>query len=93
MNSILDFLEDCVAKHAVTLSEELQARNSANEESRALARTANITAILQFFERELDRRIALAERQKVFRQVRLNFSFSKKYPAIALNAMLNANTN
>ncbi|XP_058236857.1 centromere-associated protein E [Hemibagrus wyckioides] len=72
MNSILDFLEDGVAKHAVTLSEELQARNSANEESRVLARTANIAAIVQFFERELDRRIALAERQKVFCQSMLD---------------------
>ncbi|KAK3511021.1 hypothetical protein QTP70_029023 [Hemibagrus guttatus] len=72
MNSILDFLEDGVAKHAVTLSEELQSRNSANEESRALARTANMAAIVRFFERELERRTALAEQQKVFRQSMLD---------------------
>ncbi|MCJ8747829.1 hypothetical protein PDJAM_G00157970 [Pangasius djambal] len=68
MNSILDFLEDAVAKHAVTLSEELQARTRANEESRVLAGTANTAAIVQFFERELVRRTALTDRQRVFRQ-------------------------
>lgn len=72
MNSILDFLEDGVAKHAVTLSEELQARTRANEESRALAGSANTTAIVQFFEQELVRRTALTDRQRIFRQVRRN---------------------
>lgn len=72
MNSILDFLEDAVAKHAVTLSEELQARTRANEEMRALAGSANVTAIAQFFERELVRRTALADRQRNFRKVRPN---------------------
>lgn len=99
MNSILDFLEDGVAKHAVTLSEELQARTRANEESsRVLAGTANTAAIVQFFERELVRRTALTDRQRVFHQVRPNFiylflhKFSRRYLTIviALNAMLNA---
>ncbi|XP_034156118.2 centromere-associated protein E isoform X2 [Pangasianodon hypophthalmus] len=71
MNSILDFLEDAVAKHAVTLSEELQARTRANEESRVLAGT-NTAAIVQFFERELVRRTALTDRQRVFRQSMLD---------------------
>lgn len=73
MNSILDFLEEGVAKHAVTLSEELQARSRANEESQTLAGTANTAVIVQFFERELVRRTALADRQRVFHQVRPNF--------------------
>ncbi|XP_060754647.1 centromere-associated protein E isoform X4 [Neoarius graeffei] len=72
MNSILDFLEDAVAKHAVTLSEELQARTRANEEMRALAGSANATAIAQFFERELVRRTALADRQRNFRKSMLD---------------------
>ncbi|TSK17800.1 Centromere-associated protein E [Bagarius yarrelli] len=68
MNDILEFLEDGVAKHAVMRSEELHARTRANEESRSLAGTANTAAIVQFFERELTRRSALAERQRVFHQ-------------------------
>ncbi|XP_017313628.1 centromere-associated protein E isoform X3 [Ictalurus punctatus] len=73
VNSILDFLEDGVAKHAVTLSEELQARTRANEESsRVLAGTANTAAIVQFFERELVRRTALTDRQRVFHQSMLD---------------------
>ncbi|XP_053471518.1 centromere-associated protein E isoform X3 [Ictalurus furcatus] len=73
VNSILDFLEDGVAKHAVTLSEELQARTRANEESSGvLAGTANTAAIVQFFERELVRRTALTDRQRVFHQSMLD---------------------
>ncbi|KAK2817883.1 hypothetical protein Q7C36_021816 [Tachysurus vachellii] len=70
--SILDFLEDGVAKHAVTLSEELQARTRANDESRALAGTANMAAVVQFFERELVRRTASAERLRTFHQSMLD---------------------
>ncbi|KAL7845850.1 hypothetical protein AOLI_G00240420 [Acnodon oligacanthus] len=65
MNSILEVLEDGVSKHAVTVSEERQARAYACEESRALARTADATSILRFFERELVRRTTLTERQRV----------------------------
>ncbi|KAF4075058.1 hypothetical protein AMELA_G00230190 [Ameiurus melas] len=73
VNSILDFLEDGVAKHAVMLSEELQARTCANEESsRVLAGTANTAAIVQFFERELVRRTALMDRQRVFHKSMLD---------------------
>ncbi|GAA6089757.1 centromere-associated protein E isoform X1 [Tachysurus ichikawai] len=72
MYSILDFLEDGVAKHAVTLSEELQARTPANDESRALAGTANMAAVVQFFERELVRRTASAERLRMFHQSMLD---------------------
>ncbi|KAM9454725.1 centromere-associated protein E [Clarias gariepinus] len=68
MNSILDFLEDGVAKHAVTLSEELQARTRSNEQCMALAGPADTAAIVQFFERELVRRAALTDRQKAFRK-------------------------
>lgn len=77
MNGILDFLEDGVAKHAVTLSEELRARTRANEECRALAGAGNTAAIVQFFERELVRRTALTDHQSVFRQVRPNLLESK----------------
>lgn len=73
MDSILDFLEDGVAKHAVTLSEELHARSRANEECRALPGATNTAAIVQFLERELVRRTALIERQRVFRRVRRIF--------------------
>lgn len=73
MNSILDFLEDGVAKHAVTLSEELHARSCANEECRTLSGAANAAAVVQFFERELARRTALIARQQVFRRVRRTF--------------------
>ncbi|XP_027012210.2 centromere-associated protein E isoform X2 [Tachysurus fulvidraco] len=72
MYSILDFLEDGVAKHAVTLSEELQARARAHNESRALAGTANMAAVVQFFERELVRRTASAERLRMFHQSMLD---------------------
>ncbi|XP_049325717.1 centromere-associated protein E-like isoform X2 [Astyanax mexicanus] len=68
MDSILEFLEDGIAKHAVTLSEEHQAQISAHEQSRALARRADEAAVVQFFERELVRRTALADRQKAFNQ-------------------------
>ncbi|KAF5902614.1 centromere-associated protein E, partial [Clarias magur] len=68
MHSILDFLEDSVAKHVVTLSEELQARTRSNEQCLALAGPADAAAIVQFFERELVRRAALTDRQKAFRQ-------------------------
>lgn len=88
MNSILDFLEDGVAKHAVTLSEELQARARAHEESRVLAGTANPAAVVQFFERELVRRTALTDRQRVFRQVRPRLLDSTI--VVVMNATLNA---
>ncbi|KAL6481452.1 hypothetical protein MHYP_G00095320 [Metynnis hypsauchen] len=68
MNSILEVLEDGVAKHAVTLSEERQARACACEETRALARNADTASILQFFERELVRRTTLTERQRLLRK-------------------------
>ncbi|KAI5629562.1 centromere-associated protein E isoform X2 [Silurus asotus] len=72
MNSILDFLEDGIAKHAVTLSEELHARSRASEESKALTRTASTASIVQFLEREFARRAALTDRQKTFRQSMLD---------------------
>ncbi|XP_066516219.1 centromere-associated protein E isoform X2 [Hoplias malabaricus] len=68
MDSILEFLEDGVAKHAVTLSEEHHARKCAHEEGLALARTANTASIVQFFERELARRTALRNRQETVRK-------------------------
>ncbi|KAI4891029.1 hypothetical protein NFI96_013890, partial [Prochilodus magdalenae] len=68
MNSILEVLEDGVAKHAVTISEERQARTHASEESRALARTADAATIVQFFDRETARRTTLTDRQRVFRK-------------------------
>ncbi|KAF7689663.1 centromere-associated protein E isoform X1 [Silurus meridionalis] len=72
MNSILDFLEDGIAKHAVTLSEELHARSRAGEESKALTRTASTASIVQFLEREFARRAALTDRQRTFRQSMLD---------------------
>ncbi|XP_037399048.1 centromere-associated protein E isoform X2 [Pygocentrus nattereri] len=68
MNSILEVLEDGVAKHAVTLSEERQARACSFEETRALARTSDAASILRFFERELVRRTTLTERQRLLRK-------------------------
>ncbi|XP_062866436.1 centromere-associated protein E isoform X2 [Trichomycterus rosablanca] len=68
MKSILEVLEDAAAKHAVTLSEEHQAQSRAYEEIKALSRTADAAAIIQFFERELARRAALVDRLRVFRK-------------------------
>ncbi|XP_072512902.1 centromere-associated protein E [Salminus brasiliensis] len=76
MNSILEVLEEGVAKHAVTLSEEHQARTCASEESRALARSTDEGAVMQFFERELVRRAALLDRQKALRQHLLDKYYS-----------------
>lgn len=91
MNSILDFLEDGVAKHAVTLSEELQARTRSNEQCMALAGPADTAAIVQFFERELVRRAALTDRQKAFRKVGL-LIILRKYPTLLIehNTMLSS---
>ncbi|XP_076839139.1 centromere-associated protein E isoform X2 [Brachyhypopomus gauderio] len=72
MNSVLVVLEDWVAKHAVTLSEDRQARARAADEARALARTADTTAILQFVQRELVRRTALTEHQTAACQLLLD---------------------
>lgn len=69
MDSILEVLGEAVAKHAVALSEEHQARTRASEEGKSLARTAEAPPIVQFFEKELVRRMALVDRQRVIRKV------------------------
>ncbi|KAK1802937.1 hypothetical protein P4O66_021473 [Electrophorus voltai] len=64
MNNILVVLEDRVSEQALTISDEHQARSHVADEGRALARTADTTAILQFLQQELARRTVLAERQR-----------------------------